>query len=118
MSNIPIPTEAMTNKTPWRFWIAGQDIQDIPVKAPVLASWMKSTHPDQIRLTAYLEDVKSRLPLPAGPEPLFLALEVGVPNRNQLLLHHDLENYLTPLFGRRCLDPTRFALVRASKRVG
>jgi len=103
---------------PWRFWVPGQDIHDIPVEAPALASWMKSTHPDQIRLMAYLADVKSRLPLPAGPEPLFLALEVGVRDRNKLLSHHDLENYLTPLFGRQCLDPNRFTLVRASKRVG
>jgi hypothetical protein len=104
--------------TPWRFWVPGKDIHDIPVKAPVLASWMKSTHPDQIRLTAYLEEVKSHLPLPAGPEPLFLALDVGLLDQSKLLSHHDLENYLTPLFGRQCLDPNRFVLVLARKRIG
>jgi hypothetical protein len=49
---------------------------------------------------------------------LSLHLEVAVSDPSRLLVECDLENYLTPLFGRRWLDPARFVLVSAEKRVG
>jgi hypothetical protein len=86
---------------------------------PILASWMKSTHPDQIRLTAYLERLIARLsPLPTGAQPLFLHMEIAVSDQRRVLTHHDLENYLNPLFGSRWLDSSKFVLVSATKRVG
>jgi hypothetical protein len=104
---------------PWRFWTRGEQACDVEVDTPRLASWMSRTHPDQVRLRTYLEDLIPRLaPLPAGSQPLFLHMEIAVSDAARLLNHHDLENYLTPLFGTRWLNPSRFVLVTAAKRVG
>jgi hypothetical protein len=103
----------------WQLWTHKQILQEVKGLAPRLASWEKNTHPDQIRLRAYLEDLMSRLkPLPPAPMRLFLHLDVDVGERKHLLHRHDLENYLTPLFGQRGLDPSRFVLVSATKKVG
>ena len=102
----------------WRFWRHGKKIYDVEER-PILASWMRSTHPDQIRLTAYLDRLIAGLsPLPTGAQPLFLHMEIAVSDQRRLLTHHDLENYLTPLFGSRWLDSGKFVLVSATKRVG
>jgi hypothetical protein len=58
------------------------------------------------------------LPLPADEHPLFLHLDIDVRQTAFLLKHHDLENYLTPLFGVQRLDASRFVLVTARKFVG
>lgn len=100
------------------FWVHGEELYSSEVE-PVLASWMKRTHPDHIRLEAYRRKVIPCLsPLPAGSRQLFLHMEVGVSDGRKLLVHHDLENYLTPLFAARWLDSSRFALVTATKRIG
>ena len=105
--------------TAWRFWVRGELTSEVPVEVPRLASWMAKTHPDQVRLTTYLKDLIDRLsPLPADPRPLFLHMEIGVSDAKRLLTHNDLENYLTPLFGVRWLDPSRFVFVSATKHVG
>src|SRR5438067_12588338 len=105
--------------TAWRVWSREEQTNGVEVEVPRLASWMGKTHPDQVRLTSYLKDLIQRLsPLPAGPRPLFLHMEIGVSNARKLLTHNDLENYLTPLFGVRWLDPSRFVFVSATKRVG
>lgn len=57
------------------------------------------------------------MPLPENG-PLFLQLDVDVQERQRLLRHYDLENFLTPLFGSRCLPSARFHLVAAKKYVG
>ena len=103
----------------WQLWTSRDAIKTIHNIEPRLASWEKRTHPAQVRLQSYLDQlVAAIMPLPPQPQPLFLHLDidVGVPER--LVRHHDLENYLTPLFGRRWLDPSRFVLVSARKQVG
>jgi hypothetical protein len=103
----------------WQLWTYGQTLKQVDGVRPLLASWEKNTHPAQIRLRSYLEDLMLHLkPLPATPAGLFLHLDVDVGEPQNLLHHHDLENYLTPLFGPRWLDPSRFLLVSATKRVG
>jgi hypothetical protein len=105
--------------TAWHFWSRDEQTHDVDVNVPRLASWMGKTHPDQVPLTAYLNDIAQRLsPLPAGPRPLFLHIEIGVSDARRLLNHNDLENCLTPLFGVRWLDPNRFVFVSPTKRVG
>jgi hypothetical protein len=100
-------------------WERGTILHTIPNITPQLASWDKSTHPSQIRLRAYrqpiMEELLSLLP---DNDPLFLHLDVDVQKPEHLLKHHDLENYLTPLFGTNLLDSSRFALVTARKFVG
>lgn len=70
-------------------------------KAPRLASWNKSTDPDQVRLREYLDDtaqlVKHRL-APGGPWSLLL--EVGLPAGRDLVDMADLDNYAFPLATR------------------
>jgi hypothetical protein len=86
---------------------------------PQLASWDKNTHPSQLRLQAYRQPIMDELiPLLPDNEPLFLHLDVDVGKPEHLLKHHDLENYLTPLFGVKHLNAARFFLVTARKFVG
>jgi hypothetical protein len=67
----------------------------------------------------YLTSLTSALsPLPDADAPLSLHFEVAVADRSHLSQHHDLENYLTPLFGRRWLDANRFVHVSATKGIG
>jgi hypothetical protein len=102
----------------WQLWQPGPVEQQLDGISPLLASWEKSTHPAQVRLRAYLNDIICKLmPLPKIG-PFFLRLEVDVQDPQRLLRHYDLENYLTPLFSSQCLPSYRFALVTATKYVG
>ncbi|MEX1230505.1 MAG: hypothetical protein WEB58_09705 [Planctomycetaceae bacterium] len=102
----------------WKLWKRGPILRVLDSVSPLLASWDKSTHPSQVNLRAYVHDVVARLsPLPQDV-PLFLHMNVDVKDPIRLSRHHDLENYLTPLFGRRYLPPERFVLVTANKFVG
>jgi hypothetical protein len=57
----------------WQLWTYGQVSQEVNGIRPLLASWEKRTHPEQVRLRSYLEDLTSRLgPLPPAPTGLFL----------------------------------------------
>lgn len=103
----------------WRVWTVGEPYRRVDGFEPLLAQWEKSTHPAQIRLHEYLDWVTEELgPLPAKTGDLYLRLRVAVNHPDHLLHHHDLENYLTPLFGARWLDPHKFVMVSACKRVG
>lgn len=83
---------------------------------PLVAQWERSTHPAQIRLHKYCDSLTAHVaPLLAGRDHLFLHLDIAVREPSRLLHQYDLENYLTPLFGRRWIDPSRFALVSATK---
>jgi hypothetical protein len=106
----------MSRPTLWEPEATLFTIRDIK---PRLASWDKSTHPSQLRLQAYRQPIMDQV-LPLLPEnyPLFLHLDVDVEEQEHLLRHHDLENYLTPLFGRNQLNAVRFFLVTARKFVG
>lgn len=70
-------------------------------KAPRLASWNKSTDPDQVRLRDYLEDTAELLaPAMVASGPWVLALEVGLPAGRDLVDMADLDNYAYPLASR------------------
>lgn len=98
-------------------WAAGAVYKEVENFRPLLASWDKSTWPSQVRLKAYLDWLMGEIgPLPEHG-PMYLALKVVVP-RQDLLRHHDLENYLTPLFGRTRLDPHQFVHATGRKSVG
>jgi hypothetical protein len=102
----------------WQLWQRGPVEKQIEGITPLLASWEKKTHPSQVCLREYLTDVVSRL-LPLRENvPLFLHLDVDVGDPQRLLRHYDLENYLTPLFGREWLPAARFNMVSARKYVG
>jgi hypothetical protein len=97
----------------------GKVLKTITSVKPLLAQWEKSTHPAQIRLYKYLEWIKAEVgELNDSPGDLFLHLDVAVADSRKLLKQCDLENYLTPLFDRRCLSASRFSLVSARKFVG
>ncbi len=103
----------------WQLWTAGEVLKEVKNIEPLVASWEKSTHPAQIRLRAYLEQLMLELkPLPSVQGSLFLHMDIDVRQPARLLRHYDLENYLTPLFGRQWLDASRFSFVSARKQVG
>src|SRR5687767_9397570 len=111
----------MDHTNQWIAWIPDQSspVMEIDNLSPVLASWDHKGHPSQIRLRAFTNQLMERLdPLPQSVHGLFLDLEVDVLDKRNLLRGHDLENYLTPLFGSGCLPAPAFRLVSASKHVG
>ncbi len=70
-------------------------------KAPLLASWNKSTDPDQVRLREYLEDTAQLVTPHRTPDgPWALLLEVGLPTGRDLVDMADLDNYAFPLATR------------------
>jgi len=99
-------------------WKQGEILKRVEGIEPRLASWNQADHPDQVKLRSYLEHLITQInPLPSDI-PLFVELCVDVKDTARLLVNRDLENYLTPLFGKQWLDARRFPLVKASKRVG
>lgn len=86
---------------------------------PLVAQWEKRTHPAQIRLNKYLTWLTGEIrPQLNDRDDLFLHLEIDVQDPAKLLHQYDLENYLTPLFGKKWLNPSSFVLVSARKKVG
>jgi hypothetical protein len=74
-------------------------------KTPRLATWNKSTDPDQIRLWEYLDDTAdlvSSHPLADGPSALWL--DVGLPDGRDVIDMADLDNYAYPLAARLCTE--------------
>jgi hypothetical protein len=103
----------------WKLWAYGEVWKRVPNILPRLASWDSFNYPSQVKLQAYLDHLMSEIgSLPLSQNRLFLHLVVDVEFEDKLLHHHDLENYLTPLFGRQRLPPSSFCLVSATKRVG
>jgi hypothetical protein len=82
---------------------------------PSLASWMAGDHPDQVRLSSFLDHAEARVRprMDSLDGPLALRLDVGLPASTNPLVHHDLDNYLYPL--ARKLGANRFASVWGTK---
>ena len=84
---------------------------------PLLASWDSVSHPAHIRLQAYLDEVEAALrPSLNGHSRYYLSMEIGLAAKIDILRHHDLENYLTPLAHR--LRDRPICLASAVKRIG
>ena len=66
-------------------------------KVPRLASWNKSSDPDQVRLREYLEDTAELLTASLQDEPWALRLDVGLHADRDLTDMADLDNYALPL---------------------
>jgi hypothetical protein len=93
-------------------WESSETLQRIDGIQPRLESWNLKDDPDQIRLQSYLNELEADLNLGQHSHPLHLHLDIARPASANLLHHHDLENYLTPVVRR--LGHQRF--VRASAR--
>ena len=97
-------------------WQKDKELGGISIQ-PRLASWDSASHPAQIRLQAYLDEVEGALgPKLIGHSRYYLSMEIGLPVDIGILRHHDLENYLTPLAHR--LRDRAICLASAVKRVG
>lgn len=96
-------------------WYARPNAHTVELdESPRLASWNKSSDPDQVKLAAYLEHAAGRIG-PARPlEPWALWLDVGLPSTRDLLKSADLDNYALPL-ARRVGDQ-RLVSVWCTKR--
>ena len=98
-------------------WKRGEVYCRIDGIKPLLASWERKTHPAQIRLQEYLDELEATIgPLRFRNAPLFLEMDIDVVRPERLLRHHDLENYLTPVVDR--LGQDLFHYVIARKKVG
>lgn len=81
---------------------------------PLLESWNAKTHPDQVRLAAYLDRVAELVCLPDHATRLTLELCVGLPPSRSLVTGGcDLDNYLFPIIRR--LGADRFDAVFGTK---
>jgi hypothetical protein len=99
-----------------QLWARDSLYKKIMLAEPKLASWNANADPGQIAVQRYLDDIEHELdPLPKD-SGLFLHMEIDVKNREHLLHHHDLDNYLYPAVQR--LGASRFRLVGAIKRIG
>jgi hypothetical protein len=86
--------------------------------SPRLASWMARGHPDQIRLTAFLDHVEELVnsEIDELGDQLALRLDVGITPGVDHLDQCDLDNYLYPLIKR--LGAGRFDSAWATKAPG
>ena len=97
-------------------WAIDSVYKKMKLAKPKLANWNANSDPGQIALQRYLDDIEQELdPLPQA-SGLFLHMEIDVKEREHLLHHHDLDNYLYPVVQR--LGVPRFRLVSAIKRIG
>lgn len=98
-------------------WYAHPDGEGLILRTPPrLASWEKSTHPDQVRLREYLEDTAELLSPSMISGPWALGLEVGLPPGRDPLEMADLDNYAFPLASR--LRNEHLVSVWSTKRNG
>jgi hypothetical protein len=68
---------------------------------PVLESWNRKDHPDQIRLLAFLDSVERAVSDQVDrPHPWAVVVHIGLPERTALQRGHDLDNYLFPIARR------------------
>jgi hypothetical protein len=81
---------------------------------PRLASWNKSSDPDQVRLREYLDDTESLLAASRVDGLWALRLDVGLPTGRDLLDMADLDNYAFPLACR--LDDPKLVSVWCTKQ--
>lgn len=103
---------------PIRLWQHGKVIHVLSGIEPLLASWEKKSHPAQVRLNAYLDDIEQAIGLSVqnSGDPLFLHMDIDVVSDERLSRHYDLENYLTPVVAK--LGHEKFCHVSARKYVG
>lgn len=68
---------------------------------PRLASWDRADHPSQLNLARFLDDFEVTVSGMGGVQgPLTVQLNVALEPGTPLLLHRDLDNYLTPIMTR------------------
>jgi hypothetical protein len=97
-------------------WKPGEILQVHKGFTPVPAQRTGTDHAAQARLVDYLTRLTGQaLPLPSSTLPLFLHLHIQVPREANVLHGYVLESFLTPLFGARWLDGSRFSLVIGTK---
>ncbi len=102
----------------WPLWRKQRQLETRDDLLPLKASWEKSTDPSQVRLRSYRETVHESFSPALLFDCLYLDLKIGLPQKVNVLIGNDLENYLTPLFECGCLPATQFRLVIAEKMPG
>lgn len=99
------------------WWQPSVEASVTPIQAPALASWDAAGSPSQRRLAAFLEEAVGAADVVRGlAGPAYLRLDVVKPRSHDLLVGHDVENYLTPLVHNLAKRGATFALVVGTKR--
>ena len=97
-------------------WEPGEILHVVEGFTPVPIHREGTDHAARERLVDYLARLTGQiLPLPSSSLPLFLHLHVHVAREANILHGYVLESFLTPLFGARWLNGSRFSLVIGSK---
>jgi hypothetical protein len=97
-------------------WETGETLHVHEGFTPIPAQRDGTDHDSHARLVDYLTRLTAQvLPLPPSSLPLFLHLHVQVPREANVLHGYVLESFLTPLFGGRWLNGSRFSLVIGTK---
>lgn len=100
------------------FWTPARTLSHLPIP-PRLASWNHRDDPAQRAVQTYLDEVEAEV-RPAAEhhrdEPLFLRVHAALPDGTDLVVGHDVENYLTPLAQR--FRDLRIVLAQGTKAAG
>jgi len=86
---------------------------EIPIAKPLLACWEAKSHPAQIRMQAYLDEIEGACRGALLPAGMSLTFFVGLGENPRWLEASDLDNFLYPVVHR--LGAARFAAVRGVK---
>ena len=89
------------NSSDFALWRPTAEFESLEVE-PRLASWDARSHPSQVRLQSYLDGVEAVFArhLRESSGLFYIDVEVVRPPDSDLLHHHDIENYLTPIAQR------------------
>lgn len=103
--------------SPWLLWSMGTPVAVLEGLEPKVASWDRRGHPNQQRLSAFLEPVCASLaPLLANGSEWAINMTIDLGRPGRLYRGNDVENYITPLV--QALGWRRFVYVAARKQVG
>lgn len=91
----PQPLASISPLDEWSLWTRGDVLLTLDNLVPRLACWEVNSHPEQIKLQRYLDEVMDALaPLSSGDSGLFLHLDVGLVPSEQALKGQNPETYL------------------------
>lgn len=123
VSSVPAPDhtrsapQASVINASWSLWSMGPPLAVLGGIDPQIASWDHKEHANQVRLKAYLSQVKAHFAsVVARHDALALSLTIDLKREERLYRGNDVENYVTPLV--HGLGGRKFVYADVEKQVG